>query len=258
MGKPVQLGAAPYYHEIREAFGQPGCPLCRLLARSADRYLDAVLWEQVNDIGVRSELNQARGYCPQHGWLLVRAGAALGVAILTRGVVKTLLDVLASNPIQDEAESVFQSLRRSLDRDLASRPAARLVAELSPQRPCPVCSLLESKEEDYISTLVAHLDGPGSLADAYRTSDGLCLPHFRRTLARAPSGAEARLLSAAQQAVWQRLHDDLGEFIRKSDYRFRGEPFGDEKDAWLQALEAISGPPPRSRSEGHSLTESRS
>ena len=109
MGKPVQLGAAPYYHEIREAFGQPGCPLCRLLARSADRYLDAVLWEQVNDIGVRSELNQARGYCPQHGWLLVRAGAALGVAILTRGVVKTLLDVLASNPIQDEADSVFQN-----------------------------------------------------------------------------------------------------------------------------------------------------
>jgi len=120
-----------------------------------------------------------------------------------------------------------------------------------------VCSLLESKEEDYISTLLAHLDGPGALADAYRTSSGLCLRHFRRTLARAPSGAEARLLSAAQQAVWQRLHDELGEFIRKNDYRFRDEPFVDEKDSWLRALEAISGPPPRSRSEGHSLTESR-
>jgi hypothetical protein len=85
MGKPTKLDAVPYYHEIREAFGQPGCPFCRLLARSADRYLDAVLWEQVNDTTVRSELNQARGYCPQHGWMLVRAGAALGVAILTRG-----------------------------------------------------------------------------------------------------------------------------------------------------------------------------
>jgi hypothetical protein len=256
MGKPAKLDAMPYYHEIREAFGQPGCPLCRLLARSADRYLDAILWEQVNDLGVRSELNQARGYCCQHGWLLVRAGAALGVAILTRGVVKTLLDVLASNPVEDEPESVFRSLRRSLDRDLASRPAGRLVAELAPQRPCPVCSLLEDREEDYIGTLLAHLDGPGALADVYRTSSGLCLPHFRRTLARAPSGAEARLLVAAQKVVWQRLHDELGEFIRKNDYRFRDEPFGDEKDAWLRALEAISGPPPQSRSKGRSLTES--
>jgi hypothetical protein len=257
MGKPAKLDAVPYYHEIREAFGQPGCPLCRLLARSADRYLDAILWEQVNDLGVRSELNQARGYCRQHGWLLVRAGAALGVAILTRGVVKTLLDVLASNPVEDEPASVFQSLRRSLDRDLASRPTARLEAELAPQRPCPVCSLLEGREEDYIGTLLAHLEGPGALADAYRASDGLCLPHFRRALARAPSGAEARLLVAAQQVVWQRLHDELGEFIRKNDYRFRDEPFGDEKDAWLRALEAISGAPPRSRSEGRSLTESK-
>jgi hypothetical protein len=257
MGKLAKLDAVPYYHEIREAFSQPGCPLCRLLTKSADRYLDAILWEQVNDTTVRSELNQARGYCPQHGWMLERAGAALGVAILTRGVVKTLLDVLASNPVEDESESVFQTLRRSLDRDLASRPAARLVTELSPQRPCPVCSLLEGKAEDYISTLLAHLDGPGALVDAYRTSSGLCLPHFRRTLARAPSGAEARLLVAAQQAVWQGLRDELGEFIRKNDYRFRDEPFGDEKDAWLRALEAISGPPPRSRSEGHGLTETR-
>jgi hypothetical protein len=254
MDKPAKLDAVPYYLDIREAFGQPGCPLCRLLARSADRYLDAILWEQVNDTTVRFELNQARGYCPQHGWLLLRAGAALGVAILTRSVVKTLLEVLASSSVENEPESVFQSLRRSLDRDPVSKPAARLVTGLSPQRPCPVCSLLAGKEEDYVSTLLAHLDGPGALADSYRTSDGLCLTHFRRTLARAPSGAEVRVLVAAQQAVWQRLHDELGEFIRKNDYRFKDEPFGAEKDAWLRALEAISGPPPRSRSEEHSLT----
>ena len=83
--RPKKSDGVAYYHALQEAFGQPGCPLCRLLADGADRLLDAVLWEMVNDPALRQELNQARGYCPRHTWLLVREGAALGVAILSRG-----------------------------------------------------------------------------------------------------------------------------------------------------------------------------
>ena len=57
----------------------------------------------------------------------------------------------------------------------------------------------------------------------------------------------------AQKSVWQRLQADLDEFIRKSDQRFRDEPFGEERDAWRRALAAISGPPPRSQSTRQGL-----
>jgi hypothetical protein len=252
-----KLDAVPYYHDIREALGQPGCPFCRLLSRSADRYLDAVLWEMVNDSDVRAELNQARGYCQQHSWMLVRAGAALGVAILTRDVIKTLLGVLATNRIEDVRSPVLQGLRRSLDKGAVSRAPATLMAELSPQAPCPACAHSLSLEKDFVETLLAHLDGPGALAQAYRGSDGLCLPHFRQALAQAASSTDARTLIAAQQVVWEQLHAELSEFIRKKDYRFRDEPFGDEKDAWRRALESIAGPPPKSESERRGLTQSR-
>lgn len=239
-----------YYHDMVEAFGQPGCPLCRMLTRSADRYLGAVLWEMVLDPELRAELSESRGYCQQHGWMLVRVGAALGVAILTKSVIGTLLEQLESTSLDDSPDSVLDGLRQSLSRRHASRTTEPLVAAVAPQNPCPVCVYVQTLEEHYISTLLEHMDGPGELVEAYHNSDGLCLPHFLKCLADAPSRTAAKVLVDAQKAVWQGLYDELGEFIRKKDYQAKGEPFGAEKDSWLRALEAISGPPPHSRSPG--------
>lgn len=258
MSKPdrdVNLDAVAYYRQIRGAMENRGCPLCRLLARSADRYVDTILWEMVLDPDYRSVLLQSRGFCRTHGWLLVRAGAALGVAILTRDILNTLLDEMASSAAGDGPESVLENLLHRLDRGRVSKPTAQLVAALSPQMPCPVCSHLESLEKDYVSTLLTHLEGPGALNEAYRASDGLCLEHVRQTLARAPSATVASTLVAAQREVWQRLHAELGEFIRKADHRYKGEPYGSERDSWRRAIEALCGPPPPTESERQSLTQ---
>ncbi len=59
------------FYELRDAFAQPGCPLCRLEARVAERYLDFLLWERVNDPDLRQNLRQARGFCRDHAWMLV-------------------------------------------------------------------------------------------------------------------------------------------------------------------------------------------
>jgi hypothetical protein len=223
----------PYYLDILQALGQSGCAFCRLLEASANRYLDAVLWEMVNDPELRAELNAARGYCPDHGWLLARTGAALGVAILSKDVIRTLLDVLAANPLE--------SPPRVARRGEPSRVTAKVVAALEPQRPCPVCQHQRDRERELAVTLLAYLDEPEAMAQAYQASNGLCLPHFRQVLSQASSVKEARALIRAQEAVWQRLHGELGEFIRKSDVRFRGEGFGPESDSWRRALEALGG-----------------
>jgi hypothetical protein len=227
--------------DILEALGQPGCAFCRLSDASARRYLDAVLWEMVNDPEVRAELNAARGYCPNHGQLLARAGAALGVAILTRGVLSTLLDVLASSPVEPARDSVVQGRLRGTDRKGPFRGTAKLVEALEPQRPCPVCRVQWDRERELATTLLTYLDEPGDLGQAYERSAGLCLAHFRQTLCQASSPGEAQALVRVQRLVWERLDGELGEFIRKSDVRFREEGFGDEKDAWRRALEVLCG-----------------
>ncbi|MGD8624187.1 MAG: DUF6062 family protein [Anaerolineae bacterium] len=243
----------PYDYALQEALGQPGCPLCRLLADGADRLLDAVLWEMVNDPALRQELNQARGYCPRHTWLLVREGAALGVAILSRGVIQTLLRVLDENRAGGEADTGWQGFRRSRGRQPGKEREA-LVAALEPQRPCPVCVQQAALEETLLHALLSGLHGAGALAAVYAESDGLCLAHFRQALAQAGSPSQSRPLVEAQQQVWQRLEAELAEFIRKKDHRFKDEPFGPERDAWRRALAALAGPPPRSRSGRQGLT----
>ncbi len=40
---------------------------------------------------------------------------------------------------------------------------------------------------------------------------------------------------------WQALRDELAEFIRKQDYRFRDEGLGAEGDAWIRAIAQVSG-----------------
>ena len=39
----------PYYDDIIEAMAGTGCAFCTLQLRAAERYIDALLWESVND-----------------------------------------------------------------------------------------------------------------------------------------------------------------------------------------------------------------
>lgn len=266
--KGSKTDSIPYYREIREALGQSGCAFCRMLIRDADRYLDSVLWELVNDSQVRAELNLARGYCQQHGWMLVRSGGALGVAIMMDDVLKTLLDVMSSNAVGPRADSVFKNVLSVLQREDVAPPGrgqqkerapqetAGLVAALSPQTSCPACARLAPREKSYAKVLMSHLEGPNALGELYDASDGLCLAHFRLALANTPSPASAQSLVDLQRSVWERLEGELSEFIRKNDHRFRHEKFGEEKDSWRRALEAVSGPQPLAQSARQGLTQS--
>lgn len=236
--------ASAAYFELRQALTEPGCVLCRLLARSANRYVDGVLWELVNDAETRRNLNQARGYCREHAWLLVRHGASLGVAILMRDVIRTLLQVVETGKFEAQPAVSLGRVWQTFNHGQPGQATASLVAGLSPQAACPVCAALRTSEKYYLEALLAHFSGLDSLDASYRDSDGLCLPHFRLALAHVSDEETFTRLVEAQKAIWQRLQAELSEFIRKNDYRFKGEGFGPEGDAWLRAIEAVSGAPP--------------
>jgi hypothetical protein len=49
------------------------------------------------------------------------------------------------------------------------------------------------------------------------------------------------LLVEQQIGKFRSLSDELGEFIRKLDYRFSKEPRGSEVDSWKRVIEQFSG-----------------
>lgn len=230
------------FFDLRESLAGTGCAICFLAARAADRYLESLLWEGVNDPGLRDVIRRSRGFCSTHSKGMVRHGAALGVSIIARDVLQDVLEVL-------HKESGFQSLsswspRRFYEAVTPGQPSAataETVAQLMPQAICPACAHVEQMEGIYLDTLLDHLLGQDGLLADYRASDGLCLPHLGRALALVRDHATFDALIDAQQLIWQALVDQLSEAIRKNDWRFQDEPKGEEMKAWLKALAALAG-----------------
>src|SRR3990172_3987624 len=83
------------YFDVFEACSETGCPLCRLNRRASERYVDAVLYEMVNDPKVRGDFGAARGYCNRHAWLMPEGyGRSLGIALMQRTALLAALQVL--------------------------------------------------------------------------------------------------------------------------------------------------------------------
>jgi Family of unknown function (DUF6062) len=213
------------YFDLIEACSEPGCPVCRASLKLARRYVDSILYEYVNDPGVRDEIRKSRGYCNEHAWWMpdVR-GAGLGIAILQRDIVQMVLELTEALP----------------NRRNTRKSAQELLKRLQPTAECPVCAHRRTMEDITLDTLLQHI-GDEKLATALASSAGLCLPHFSRAL-ELVDGAEAlKRLVALQKNTLARLRDDLAEFIRKNDYRFRDEGFGNEGDSWKRAVGIVSG-----------------
>ena len=153
----------------------------------------------------------------------------LGVAIVYQNLIKNLIEALANATSAPPKAPSGRGFRQSR------------APQLSAASRCPACHAAEEAERRYGLTLLAHLE-EAELTDAYVQAGGLCLPHLRTVLALA-NHAQARTVQERQLAIYRSLHDQLGEFIRKHDHRFRHEPFGDEKDAWRRAVAALAGEP---------------
>jgi hypothetical protein len=223
------------FYDLRDALAQPSCPVCRLKADAVDRSIDILLWENVNDSGARQNIRQARGFCHQHAWQLIRGGASSGSVIIMRDVLQNVLRILENARLEPVVPVPF------FRRTQPAAATAELVAELSPQVPCPVCAQAETAESALITTLVEGLPGENGLLQAYQASEGLCLPHLRQALSTARDPAVSAALVETQCAIWEKLEGHLSEIIRKLDYRFREEPRGEETGAAARAVAALSG-----------------
>ena len=84
------------YFEILDACQEPACPVCSLGHAAARRNVNTLIYEGVNDYGLRAKLRESLGYCHEHAWLLPEAGesAALGIAIVHRDLLNTIRERL--------------------------------------------------------------------------------------------------------------------------------------------------------------------
>ncbi|MEW5867147.1 MAG: DUF6062 family protein [Bacillota bacterium] len=217
------------YYNLIDAMRKPGCFICRLISETVTRYLDTILYENVNDVGVRRSLRESNGFCPKHAWLLCDQGDLLGHSIiygdLVDGVLDFLKGLLVSHP---HARSTRTTVSRQ-------------VKALLPGRRCPACLVAHRVQESYLGVLLNEFGSDPEFEEEFASSSGLCLPHLVEALEMSRDDEASRRLLGASIAKLQELKADLAEVKRKHDYRFSKEPWGSEKDAWIRAVEIWSG-----------------
>jgi uncharacterized protein DUF6062 len=203
------------YHRLLEQFGRPGCALCGLGAVVAARHLESLAGEHLTDPKVRERLRASLGFCPRHAYQLVASPNYLAVAILYEDFLQR---------VGHELEDWAKSHRRWVP-------------------PCPACAFVHQEEEETLRVLAQFLDDP-EMATAYENSSGLCLDHTLRLCRRLKEPARGRVIAAERSRI-ERLRAELAEVIRKHDYRYRGEPWGEEKSAPGRAVAKLAGEPDR-------------
>ena len=230
------------YHDLMADLKKAGCPVCYGAHRAAWKYLDGLLWEFVNDPGVRAGFRAARGFCREHSRMALvvasEQSAAGGIAILYEDLLGT-----AEQAAAQAARPPWRGGPRG------RRRGAR--AALNPSAVCPACQSADRVADNYLRILARY--GPESPpAVALRhPGRGLCFPHLAMGLLSARSEQQAeRLLEIFGQGT-DELRRELRELIRKKDYRFQHEGLTTgEASAWKRAVYRMVGePPPRRRPE---------
>ncbi len=217
--------------ELEEALRQQGCAVCRLVERAGSSYLEYLLYDLVNDPDVQKEFRASLGLCERHARRMLEKGDGLGAAILYRAVSKELLSRLTKTP---DAPKPGAPLARLLRSSSSAEPAIP-----EPGDGCMVCGAEGEAERRYLQVL---LDGAqdGSLGGLLGGSGSVCVRHLSRASAVAGGWLPAALIEAIREVFYD-LEADLGRYVRHSDYRFRDEPWGKERDSWRRVIAQVLG-----------------
>lgn len=220
-------------YDLLDAFKQEGCPICSLTLHSVAHYMESMNYDSVGDQVFRSQLKEALGFCNTHAHQWLRTAFLLGTAEIYQDILRILVESLQKRTVHSD--------------DLANRLGSLLHLEetggdatiIHPTASCPACAHVARTESMLVKTLSEQLSDP-SFRAVYEASSGLCIPHLRMAFAISPSETSETLRAHALH-VEENMLAQLGEIIRKHDYRFRDEPVGDERGAAERAVQHVAG-----------------
>ncbi len=216
------------YQKLQETMQEPGCPICHIGQAAGRRYLDILLFESVNDPGIRKQLESSLGFCYYHSReLLTFPGKRLGAGIIEQHMLKVAL------------RQIHQTSAPSRRLFFSKRDENRKIEKA----PCPACEQAEAAEgratKDMLQHFVDDLDQP--LAEA----GGLCLNHVQQALSLCEDKETHSALIRLHEPLWQEQIVLLDEFIRKHDHRFRHEGITQaEGNAVVCSIDIITGERP--------------
>jgi hypothetical protein len=232
-----EINKSRSYIRLLEALKEPDCPICKLLLEDSRAYLDQLLYESVLDVPTRMLLMESFGFCSWHARQIPTLPAIcapnIGFSIFASDLLRKL-DYAGRAMIQNHL------WKRDWKSWFKKKP--RTLASVIKERSCPACDHVKQFESYHTKDLLDSLGEP-EFFEAYKTSQGICLPHFFILEQSCSSHRNFRPLLDAHLTKAKALRETLEEFIRKQDFRLSDEITPEETKAWKLALDLLTGKP---------------
>ena len=220
---------------INESFekcekAENSCPLCAIREKFERDELELILGASMMEPAVRMKTNEL-GFCRDHYGKMLRAGKKLPVALMLESHFDTVSELVRVNKLLPAR---------------SAKGSAASIGKLS--ETCYICDRINSNFEKVLDNTVYMWISDGEFRRLFSAQKCFCLPHYASLLNAASRGlktSDFRSFSSSLRAVEEkyvsRVRENLSFFIKKFDYRYENEPWGDAKDAVEKAIALLNG-----------------
>lgn len=228
----MPMNSSARHHDLLKAFGEVGCPICKLLLRDNERDMFNLYQDRINKVETHLQFRAGRGLCNDHAWQMAQAkGGSISVAVMYES---TLLELL---------KHAEQARPGGLRRLMGSSAGTKAADALEPTGECTLCTSMNKSESFYVYIIMENIRDEGLREAMEASSGGLCLPHTRMVLRQIGSAEDARWLLEFQRRKWRGLQDEINHYTDNVRDNIPNEQMGPEGDSWLRAVRYLSGEP---------------
>ena len=229
------------------------CLLCALERKTeldeAERYLGASVMEP----DIRIQVN-AKGFCRRHHGMLYGMNNRLGHALMLESHMIETRERTAK--VIKKLEGAADTLKgaglagkfsgKSKNAEATIREQAAELLDMAGS--CLMCDTIEENMMRYLHTFFHLYQNDSDFRSRFASGKGLCLPHTGRLLEAAPAELGAKELGEFVSTVARlqtenldRIQEDISWFIKKFDYRYEKESWGNSKDAVERTVNKLRG-----------------
>jgi hypothetical protein len=211
-----------YTIPVNEAFDlYSGCPHCALYKKLEDNELDIILGAAMMEPDTRIQTN-LEGFCGRHFDMMFNLKNRLGLALMIES-------------------HLSENINKMLRGGLAGKPKNKKLEKN--QDSCYVCSRINHKLTKMLETTALLWESERDFKEKLANQPYFCVQHFAALLTAGEYTLHKRVYPEYADACRkvmtsysEKLLADVSWFVKKFDYNYHDEPWGDSKDAVERAI----------------------
>lgn len=211
--------------DIKSGVSECRCPFCELYNKYESDEVDLILGASMMEPEIRKKTNE-KGFCRSHFDLMLAYSKRLPLALILESHLDEVRAQVSSGSF------------------LARQKAAKTSKKLGKlDGSCYICERLDYNFDRSVECAVMLWQGDESFRKKCASQPFFCLPHYARFVNEAKERMSKKEftsffsdISRIEGEYFDKLSSDVSHFVKKFDYRYTDEPWGDSRDSAERAI----------------------